>query len=192
MYRVSLKPSVVLYVAENKTLAGKEDRAYEGEALGRRLALVFFEDCDGGLVRRVDRGTLGMQQQLLTLAEILQTIGGVHLPPHAERTVAETELLLESHYQNLEIIRFECTHEPAAPHVHMYTLHDEAHAETAYCMSLNADQRTKMVLARALQRNDALREGETLQKAWGESLATLRGRTAHLFPPPAAPAVPPG
>ena len=190
MYRVSLKPSVVLYVAENKTLAGKEDRAYEGEALGRKLALVFFEDCDGGLVRRVDRGTLGMQQQLLTLAEILQTIGGVHLPPNAERTVAETELLLESHYQNLELIRFRCTHEPAAPQVHMYTLHDEAHAETAYCMSLNADQRTKMVLARALQRNEALPEGETLQNAWGESLATLRGRTAHLFPPPAAPAVP--
>ena len=183
---------MVLCVAENKTLAGKEDRAYEGEALGRSLALVFFEDCDGGLVRRVDRGTLGMQQQLLTLAEILQTIGGVNLPPNAERTAAETELLLESHYQNLELIRFRCTHEHAAPRVHMYTLHDEAHAETAYCMSLKADQITKMVLARALQRNEALAEGETLQKAWGESLATLRGRTAHLFPPPAAPAVPPG
>ena len=182
MYRVSLNPSVVLYVAENKTLAGKEDRAYEGEALGRSLALVFFEDCDGGLVRRVERGTLGMQQQLLTLAEVLQTIGGVNLPPNVERTAAETELLLESHYQNLELIRFRCTHEPAAPHVHMYTLHDEAHAETAYCMSLKADQRTKMVLARALQHNGALAEGETLQKAWGESIATLRGRTAHLFP----------
>ena len=36
MYRVSLKPSVVLYVAENKTLKGKDDRAYEGEALGRK------------------------------------------------------------------------------------------------------------------------------------------------------------
>ena len=134
-----------------------------------------------------------MQQQLLTLAEIMQTIGGgMHLPPDAERTVAETELLLESQYQNLEIIRFECTHEPAAPHVHMYTLHDEAHAETAYCMSLKADKRTRMVLARALQRNDALGEGETLQKAWKESLETLTGRTAHLFPPPAAPAVRPG
>ena len=124
MYRASLKPSVVLYVAENKTLAGKEDRAYEDEALGRKLALVFFEDCDGGLVRRVDRGTLGMQQHLLTLAEILQTIGGVHLPPNAERAAAETELLLESHYQNLEVLRFRCTHEHAAPGVHMYTLHD--------------------------------------------------------------------
>ena len=35
MYRVSCNPSVVLYVAENKTLAGKEDRAYEGEAMGK-------------------------------------------------------------------------------------------------------------------------------------------------------------
>ena len=41
MYRVSCNPSVVLYVAENKTLAGKEDRAYEGEAMGRNLVLVF-------------------------------------------------------------------------------------------------------------------------------------------------------
>ena len=36
MYRVSCKPSLVIYVAENKTLAGKEDRAYEGEAMGRK------------------------------------------------------------------------------------------------------------------------------------------------------------
>ena len=41
MYRVSCNPSVVLYVAENKTLAGKEDRAYEGEAMGRKMVLVF-------------------------------------------------------------------------------------------------------------------------------------------------------
>ena len=182
MYRVSLKPSVVLYVAENKTLAGKEDRAYEDEAIARKLALVFFEDCAGGLVRRVDRGALGMQQHLLTPAEILQTIGEVHLPPNPDRTAAETEVLLESMYQNLELLRFKCTQEHAAPEVHMYTLHDEVDAETAHCMSLNAAQRTKMVLARALQRNDALGEGETLQKAWVESLATLRARTAHLFP----------
>ena len=42
MYRVSCNPSVVLYVVENKTLAGKEDRAYEGEAMGRKMVLVFF------------------------------------------------------------------------------------------------------------------------------------------------------
>ena len=42
MYKLSCRPSAHFYVAENKTLAGKEDRAYDGEALGRKLAVVFF------------------------------------------------------------------------------------------------------------------------------------------------------
>ena len=79
MYRLFCKPSVVLYIAENKTLAGKENRTYDEEAMGRKLAIVFFEDGDEGMVRRVDRGGAGMHQVLLTLAEILQTIGGVDL-----------------------------------------------------------------------------------------------------------------
>ena len=57
MYKLSCKPSVILYIAENKTLAGKEDRSYEGEALGRKMAIVFFEEQDEGLVRRVNRET---------------------------------------------------------------------------------------------------------------------------------------
>jgi hypothetical protein len=139
---------VVLYIAENKTLSGKEDRTYEGEALGRKLATVFFEDAGEGLVRRVQRESLGMQQQLLTPAEILQTIGGVALPPDPERTAAHTELLLESHYQNLELLRFTCTLEPAAAQVHMYSLDLQGNAEAAFSMELSADHRTKMVLAR--------------------------------------------
>ena len=71
MYTLSCSPSSILYVAENKTLAGKEDRTYEGEASGRRVAIVFFEDAAGGLARRVHRESLGMQQQLLSLAELL-------------------------------------------------------------------------------------------------------------------------
>ena len=41
---------MVLYVAENKTLAGKEDRTYEGEAQGRKLAVVLFEDMGQDLI----------------------------------------------------------------------------------------------------------------------------------------------
>ena len=96
MYTVSCKPSVVLYIAENKTLAGREHRKHEGEAEGRKMAVVFFEYMDGGLVRRVNRESLGLQQVLLTLAEILQTIGGIVLPPDLERTAAQAELLLEN------------------------------------------------------------------------------------------------
>ena len=47
MYKVSCKLATTLYVAENKTLAGKEDRVYEGEALGRKMAIVFFEGVPG-------------------------------------------------------------------------------------------------------------------------------------------------
>ena len=190
MYRLSCKPSVLLYIAENKTLAGKEDRTYEGEALGRKLAIVFFEDADGALVRRVERENLGMQQKLLSLAELLQTIGGIALPADPERSAANTEVLLESHYQNLELLRFTCTLEPAAPEVHMYTLGDEVNAEAAFALEVSVDLRTKMVLARSLQRNRELNAEETLQSAWNLSLAELRGRTAHLFPVPAGPPAP--
>ena len=190
MYRVSCNPSVVLYVAENKTLAGKEDRTYEGEAMGRKMALVFFEDADAGMVRRVDRGPVGMKQELLTLAELLQTLGGIAVPADPERTAAQTELILESLYQDLDIQRLKCTLEPAAPEVHMYCLDDAVPAEAAFCNELPADHRTKMVLARALQRNDEFHAEETLQLAWSKSQAELRGRTAHLFPVPVPPAVP--
>ena len=190
MYRVSCSPSVVLYVAENKTLAGKEDRVYEGEAMGRKLALVFFEDADEGLVRRVDRGLVGMRQELLTLAELLQTLGGIVVPADPDRTAAQTELLVESLYQGLDIQRMKCTLEPGAPEVHIYSLDDAVPAEAAFCNESPADHRTKMALARALQRNDEFHAGETLQVAWNRSLAELRGRTAHLFPVPAEPPAP--
>ena len=90
----------------NKTLAGKEDRTYEGEAMGRKLAIVFFEDAPAGMMRRVDRSSGGLKQQLLTLAELLETIGGIVVPPDPERTAAQTEILLESLYQDLDVQRF--------------------------------------------------------------------------------------
>ena len=203
MYKLSCKPSVVLYIAENKTLGGREDRGYEGDAMGRNMAVVFFEDLKGGLVRRVSRENLAMQQMLLSIAEVLQTIGGIAVPADPERTAAQTELLLESQYEQLEILRFTCTLEPAAPESHVFHLDGEVNAESALALELPAEHRTKMVLARCLQRHEELLEEETLQGAWSKNLATLKGRAAHLLPvravapaptpavvaaPPAAPA----
>jgi hypothetical protein len=65
VHKLSSNPSAVFYIAENKTLARKEDRAYEGEALGRKQAIVFIEDAEGGLVRRVHRDSLGVQTPIL-------------------------------------------------------------------------------------------------------------------------------
>ena len=192
MYKISCNPASTFYIAENKTLAGKEDRTYDGEALGRKLVITFFEDGPGGLVQPVDRTSLGMKQQLLTLAELLQTLGGLALPDDPDRTAGQTELLLEAHYQILEVKRFVCTLETAAEGVHMYSLEDEVDAEAAFASEVNREHRTKMVLARALQRNEELLDGETLQNAWNLSLAQLQGRTAHLYPAPPAPVAPPG
>ena len=89
MYRLSCNPDQILYVAENKTLPGREDRTYEGEAMGRKLAVVLFEDMDHGLVRRVHRDTTGMHQILLTIADILLTLG-VALPEDHERSAADS------------------------------------------------------------------------------------------------------
>jgi hypothetical protein len=187
MYRLSACPSMIIYISENKTLAGKEDRPYEGEASGRKLVVSFFEDAGEGLVQRVDRTTLVLKQHLLSLAELLQTLGGFALPPDPDRTAANTELLLETLYQNLELRRFECTSEPAAG-VLMFSLDDDVDAEAALACELAVDHRTKMVLARCLQRNEKLLDEETLQTAWNSTLVILQERTAPLLP--AAPAVP--
>ena len=76
-----------------------------------------FEDADAGMARRVDRGLVGMKQELLTLVELLQTLGGIAVPADPERTAAQTGLLLESLYQGLDIQRIKCTLELGAPEV---------------------------------------------------------------------------
>ena len=192
MYRLSCQPSVVLYVAENKTLGGKEDRIYDGEALGRKLVIVFFEDLPGhaGLVRRVNRESLGLKQVLLSIAELLKTIGGVAVPDDPERPAAQTELLFERLYEDLEIQRFTCTAEPGAPEPIMFQLDREVDAEQALTQECPADHRTKMILARCLQRNQELLDEENLQGAWNQTLVSLRARSAHHFPVPAAPPAP--
>ena len=122
MYQVSCNPSAVLYIADNKTLPGKEDRSYEGEALGRKLAVVFFERLPepGSLVQRARRDTQGMHQSLLTVAELLLAIGGIVVPADPGRTAANTELLLEGRYMELDITRFTCTIVPEAPDLHVF------------------------------------------------------------------------
>ena len=124
MYRLAASPTYV-YVVENKTLAGREDRSYEGEAVGRKLSVVFFESKGEDLVQRVDRSrSAGLSLQLLNVAELVQTLGVVALPPDPDRSAADSELLYELAYRKLEGHKYKCTVEPAAG-VHVYMLHDE-------------------------------------------------------------------
>ena len=191
MYRVSLKPETLIYVSENKSLAGKEEKATEGEASGRKLVVTFFEDCEDGLVHRVDREGCTLRPQLLNIAEILQILGCA-LPPDPERTTATTELLLEAHYQHLHIVCCTCTLDTENHEVHVYSISDEVDAEEAMALELTPETRTKMVLARSLQRAEALGPDEPLERVWASPLATLQARCEALFPVPAAAALPAG
>ena len=125
MYKLSGK---LFYIAENKTLAGKEDRQYEGEAVGRKMAIIFFETAPGGMAVPTH-----MNQHLLSLAELMQEVGGCVVPPDPHRTAGDTELLLEAQYQDKELLRYKCMIEPEAPDLHTNSLHEEEPAEEVRC-----------------------------------------------------------
>ena len=118
-YHFSAKPEVFFYVMEGKTLAGREKRA-EGEAAGRKLVFSFFERVpESVLVRRVHREGAGLVPHLLTLAELLATVGLNDLPPDRLMTSAATELLLEAKYTSLDITSYGGTLAPGPdPHNH--------------------------------------------------------------------------
>ena len=88
------------------------------------------------------------------------------------------------------ILRMVCTLEPAAPGVHIYSLGLDLNAEAVFALEAPAYHPTKMVLAKALQRQEELGPEENLQHVWSQPLVDLRVRAAHLFPPPVPPAPP--
>ena len=74
---------------------------------------------DEGIVKRVNTETLSMHQELLSIAEVLQTFGEIALPPDPERTTARTDLLIvqaqQGHFfdtlapQSLQLPKRMCT-----------------------------------------------------------------------------------
>jgi hypothetical protein len=179
--------NTLFYISENKTLAGKEEKNYEGEATGRMLALTFFEDAPRGLVQRVDKERLVLNAQLFTPAEVL-SVCGIVLPLDPGRTAGDTELLLEAKYEDLYIERFIGTVDVVTDDVHIYSLGDPVNAEVAYAVACPAP-RTKMVLARALQRSGAFDQDETLQSVWALPHKMLEARAQPHLQLPAAPPV---
>ena len=192
MYRISQAPESLI-LSENKTLGGREDMTHHGEASGRKLVVSFFKQDATGLVHRVDRDDSIMRLQLLSIAELLQTLGMV-LPPDTERSASATELLLERQYLHLNISRYTCTLVAEAHEVHCHRLAEDQDAEAALLIEALPAARTNMMLARLLQRTNLLEDGESLDRAWQVgSLASLQERAAPLLPPVApAPAGPPG
>ena len=189
-YAFEAKPDILFYILENKTLAGREERIEEGhqEAPGRKVTLCFFEKAAElhGHVRHTDRSSSAMTPSLLTLAEVLHTVG-LGPPLDTEKSAAEQEILAEAQYDTLPLTRFD-GEETEGMERHLFLLDDGSNAEEAY---LHDTERalTKMTLARCLQRNGALGAGESLNSAWNLTLTTLQARAAAWLPvvaPPAA------
>ena len=177
------KPETLFYVAENKVLGGREERAVD-EAAERKLAVAFFERLGNtGVVRPVDRSSKGLKHQLLTLAELLVNVGLADLPPDPSRTSAQTELLLEAKYLDLELRCHSGWPAPLAKDLHSFVLEGHENAEEALVDHSAPGDLTKMALARTLQRNDFLQPRETLKAAWASKLDTLKARAGTLLPP---------
>ena len=152
------------------------------------MALTFFERAAEapGHVRRCDRGTSTLAPTLLTLAELLHTVG-LGPPLAADKSAAEQEILAEALYDTLPLLRYE-GEETEGPERLLFLLEDGRNAEEAHIQD-NERALTKMALARCLQRSGALAAGETLNSAWNQTLTTLQARAAAWLPvvaPPAA------
>ena len=177
-------PSSFLYIAANKIVAGKERWPEDVEPIGRKLAIVFFERApdDPATLRRVHRETLSMRQDLLTLAELLQTLG-FYLPPDPDRSASQTEEHLEAQYMNLQINKWGFVHAPGHPSDPLaLSLGEHEDAEEALVLQRAHDQRSKMSLARLVQQLGLLGPTETLEAAWKASKEALGERVRHALP----------
>ena len=118
--RIVLKPGlwysfaafrrVVFHVAENKILAGREQRG-EGDAEGRVIVITFFEDSEGSspasrLVQPVDRSGTGLKPRISTVAELIKACGEPLPADVARLSVAEQEAYLEERFAAHDLRRF--------------------------------------------------------------------------------------
>lgn len=181
-YAFADKPTVLFFVLDNKTLAGREERA-TGDATGRKLVLSFYSrtEHDADLVLPVKQNAGALPLDLLTLAELVQTCELSTLPADPERSSAATELLIEAELLTLDLMRYEGTAEPEAT-PHAARLGEGCHAEEALCLETPLEDLTKMALARHLERNNELGARETLRSAWGLKQDALRNRARPLLP----------
>ena len=169
----TLRPELYLYVAENKSLPGREARA-EGDALGRSLSVAWFEahetTDDGVVVTRVDKTS---QDALLTmlssLAEILHAAGEPWPALGPEATARALEVAVEARYAHVPRYIYQATHLFHESDPWTFLLWGADPAETKYLAETPLDELTNMALARQLE----LSKGQDLRTSWTMSKANL-------------------
>ena len=164
VFTVSARPSVFLYAMENKIMPGKEVRDGDSEPVGHKLIFTFMEAMpdDPLLLRRAHREDHVMRQDLLSLAELLQTLG-IRLPYDPERTAAAAERILEASFMNLSITRWAVEQEVRHQDPLVFSISADQDTDDVMALKDDADTCTKMTLVRFLQRRDLLAEEESLK-----------------------------
>ena len=174
------KRGLYLYVAENKSVAGREGR-FEGDALGRHLAVAWFEHLeerdDGIVVRRADRSSPGGLNTLLcTIAELLHAAGEPYPALGAAATSRDQEVAMEARFGVVPRLHYDCKHLWEEDDPWTFILSSPAPAEGKYLAETAIDDLTNMALARQLE----LLSGTDKRAAWATPRRDLLAQLAAL------------
>ena len=159
-------------------MPGRETRA-EGEALGRSLAVAWFEtkmETDEGIVvHRVERSSQALMMQLSTLAEILHVASEAYPALGAAAPARATKIAMEARYANIPRYIHHAEHLWQEIDSWMFLLTQSDPAETKYLAESDPQELTNMALARQLE----LLKGTNKRGAWqwpkARLLAALAG-----------------
>ena len=136
-------------------------------------------------MHRVDRSTDALATQLMTLAELMRTIGFVPETP-AGASSAQKEAALEEMFAIAGLRCFQGILETSAEEIHSYHLQEGADAEEIFLHTEPRDNLTKMALSRFWEK----RTWESRKLCMKKSLQQLRDMTyPHLPPDPVDPAI---
>ena len=193
----SLKDDLYFYVAENRSLPGRDAPA-EGEAISRPLSVTFFQRVEhalgGTIVEPCDSQSSSLQLQNVTIAEIALACG---FQSGAFATDREAEIAIERQFLSHSVLHFESkrmSEDPQRPWV--FLLYEESDAEEFFVETApSRSDLTKFALARWLQKEhghtDAWRDHAWTALSKQVLLRQVLGGAAVVLPPPAG-AAPPG
>ena len=90
-------------------MASLRKEVYEMIENDKRVKNIRFEE-----IYNLIENNKSMQQELMSIAEVLQTVGGIALPPGPVRAAAQTEILLEDSRRahrgsSMQLVRRMCT-----------------------------------------------------------------------------------
>ena len=152
----TLSPRRYVYVIENKTLAGREDRL-EGDAVGRTLVVAWFEELsetdNGVIVRRCDRTSEQLVPQLCTIAELLHAAGLAWPLLGPDISARAAELAMEEQYESVTRLHWQSSFAPDGTDEDpwVFSLTDAEPAERRYYNITPGQSLSNLQLARLLQ-----------------------------------------